>query len=251
MFKIITPTMFANKSSKRIFVILVSFLVIAPTLTAQNESYGTWTSIGVEKEYKKWDFGAETELRTIYYARLIERWSLGVNADYSLFKQLKVGAGYQLINSLVYDETKPDRYVKNYFFRNRFNVSATGKIKINDFTVTLRERLQLTQKEDRLQADGLIDDYKMNPELTWRNRLQLAYNIPNFKITPSFSVESFYALNNPDGNNFDNLRYLLAFDYKLNKRNVVELYGVMNSSLTSEDATGKYILGISYTYTLK
>ena len=122
---------------------------------------------------------------------------------------------------------------------------------MNDFTVTLRERLQLTQKEDRLQTDGLIDDYKVNPELAWRNRLQLAYNIPNFKLTPSFSVESFFELNNPEGNKLDNLRYLLAFDYKLNKRNSVELYGVMNSSLTSEDATGKYILGVSYTYSFK
>ena len=243
--------MFSNITNQRIFAILVSFLIIAPALNAQNESYGSWTSIGVEKEYKKWYFGAETELRTIYYTRLIERWSLGVNADYNIFKQLKVGVGYQLINSLVYDETKPDRYVKNYFFRNRFNVSATGKIKINDFTVNLRERVQLTKKGERLQTDGSIDDYKINPELTWRNRLQIAYNIPNFKITPSFSVESFYTLNNPEGNNFDNLRYLLAFDYKLNKRNTVELYGVINSSLTSEDATGKYILGVSYTHKFK
>lgn len=243
--------MFINKTGKRIFVILISFLIIASALTAQNESYGTWTSIGIEKEYKKWDFGAETELRTIYYARLIERWSLGVNADYSLLKQLKVGVGYQLMNCLVYDEYEPNRYVRNYFFRNRFNLSATGKLKFNDFTISLRERVQLTKKGDRLQTDGQIDDYKINPELTWRNRLQLAYNIPNFKLTPSFSVESFYELNNPEGNNFDNIRYLLGLNYKFNKRNSMEIFGVVNSSLVSEDATGKYILGVNYTYSFK
>jgi len=243
--------MFTNKTGKRIFVILISFLIITPVLTAQNESYGTWTSIGVEKEYKKWDLGAETELRTIYYARLIERWSLGVNADYSLLKQLKVGVGYQLMNCLVYDENEPNRYVKNYFFRNRFNLSATGKLKFNDFTISLRERVQLTKKGDRLQTDGQIDDYKVNPELVWRNRLQLTYNIPNFKLTPSVSVETFYELNNPEGNNLDNIRYLLGLNYKFNKRNSMELFGVVNSSLVSEDATGKYILGVNYTYSFK
>lgn len=237
--------MFTNKTGKRIFVILISFLIITPALTAQNESYGTWTSIGIEKEYKKWDFGAETELRTIYYARLIERWSLGVNADYSLLKQLKVGVGYQFMNKL-------DQKYLNYQVRNRFNIGASGKLKISDLTLTLREKIQVTQKDEskRVRDDGSIDTYSVNPEWSWRNRLQLSYNIPHFKITPSFSVESFYQLNNPDGNAFDNLRYILSLDYKLNKRNNIEIYGVINSALESDDATGKYILGLSYKHSL-
>lgn len=237
--------MFSNKANNKLFAVLISLLTLCPTLMSQNESYGTWTSIGIEKEYKKWDFGAETELRTIYYARLIERWSLGVNADYSLFKQLKVGIGYQFMNKL-------DQKYLNYSIRNRFNFGATGKLKLNDFSLTLRERVQMTQKDDskRIQDDGTIDTYSVNPEWSWRNRLAMSYNIPNFKITPSFSVESFYQLNNPDGNSFDNLRYVLSFDYKLNKHNNIEIYGVINSALESDDATGKYILGVSYKHTL-
>jgi len=210
---------------------------------AQRENFGSWTSIAVDKKLNKFEIGAETELRTIYYFRLIERWSLGVNADYSLSKYLKVGAGYQFMNEL-------DQKYLNYQIRNRLNLSATGKLKMNDFTFTLRERIQVTQKDEsnRIKGDGTIDTYKANPEWSWRNRLQMAYNIPDFKITPALSVESFYQLNNPDGNSFENLRYILSFDYKINKKNHIEVYGMVNSELESEDATGKYILGVSYKY---
>ena len=109
----------------------------------------------------------------------------------------------------------------------------------------------IKDESNRIKEDGTTDTYKMNPEWSWRNRLTLSYNIPNSKVTPSLSAESFYQLNNPDGNSFDNMRYQLSFDYKINKRNHVELFGVINSELESEDATGKYILGAAYKYSFK
>ena len=217
-----------------------------PTIFAQRENFGSWTSIAVDKKLNKFEIGAETEFRTIYAFRLLDRWSLGVNADYDLSKTFKLGAGYQLMNKL-------DKKYLNYQIRNRFNISGTGKLKFKDLSISLRERIQTTTKNEsnRLRENGTIDTYKMNPEWSWRNRLTLSYNIPNFKITPSLSAESFYQLNNPDGNRFDNMRYQLAFDYKFDKRNQIEVFGVINSELDSEDASGKYILGVAYKYSLK
>lgn len=222
------------------FIIL--FISAITQVSAQNLNYGTWTSVEVEKKLDKLDLSAETELRTIAYLRLIDRWSIGLGADYDLAKYLKIGVGYQFMNALDYDQD----YIKSYFIRNRFNASATGKLKYNNFSFSLRERLQVTFKEDRVQTDGTIDDYKMNPAWAWRNRFQIEYNIPNCKITPALSAETFFDLNNPDGNNFENIRYILNFDYKLNKRNHIDVYGVINSNLYSDDSTGKYILGLSY-----
>lgn len=213
---------------------------------AQRENFGSWTSIAVDKKLNKFEIGAETEFRTIYAVRLLDRWSLSLNADYDLSKIFKISAGYQLMNKL-------DEKYLNYQIRNRFNVSGTGKLKFNDLSISLRERIQTTIKDEsnRIKEDGTTDTYKMNPEWSWRNRLTLSYNIPNSKVTPSLSAESFYQLNNPDGNSFDNMRYQLSFDYKINKRNHVELFGVINSELESEDATGKYILGAAYKYSFK
>lgn len=239
--------MYTSKKSKKIRYTIFLFLSIGNLIFAQNEMYGTWSSIEIEKKTNKWDLSAETELRTIYVVRLIDRWSLGLNADYNLSKQFKFGVGYQFMNSLDYDKD----YLKNYFFQNRFYTSISYKFKIYDFSFGIRERIQLTQKEDRVQSDGSIDEYKINPALVWRNRLLLSYNIPHFKITPSLSLESFFDLNNPEGNTLDNLRFILSFDYKLNKRNSIDVFGVLNSEQNSDDSTGKYIFGLSFKHSLK
>lgn len=232
--------------SIRFLLTLLLSVFIFTQVKAQTESYGIWSSIGIEKDIKKWEFSAETELRTIYIARLIDRWSIGIGTDYELNKFLKIGLGYQFMNALDYD---PD-YSKFYFIRNRIFLSATGKYKLSDFTFSLRERAQFTVKEDRIKTDGTVDDYNINPAWVWRNKFQIEYNIPKCKITPAVSIESFFDLNNPDGNNFENIRYILSFDYKLNKHNHIEIFGVVNSSLLSDDAYGKYILGLSYKHSL-
>jgi len=228
---------------KKFILILILVFSFGQLVLAQSESYGTWTSIGVEKKLHKWNLSAETELRTIYYLQLIDRWSVGLSADYNALKYVKVGVGYLFMNSL-------DKKYDNYQFRNRFYVSTTGKVKFSDFSFSLREKIQVTFKNDskRIQDDGTIDTYKINPEWTWRNRMQMSYNIPHCRVTPSLSVESFYQLNNPDGNTFDNMRYTLSFDYKINKKNTVQVYGLINSKLNSDDTSGKYILGVSFTH---
>ncbi len=230
-----------------LLVLMVSLLT--PFAFSQAYNFGTWTNFGIEKKItKKWNAEVETELRTIggnslYFVRLIERWNLGLATSYDINKNLKLGVGYDFMNKL-------DTKYLNYQFRNRFNFAGTGKLKISDFTFTLRERIQTTFKDDskRIKNNGTIDTYKMNPEWSWRNRLKISYNIPNFKINPSVSAETFYQLNNPDGNILENIRYILSFDYKYKKHNLFEFYGVYNSSLESDDAYGKYVLGVSYKY---
>ncbi|MDD3490204.1 MAG: DUF2490 domain-containing protein [Paludibacter sp.] len=238
---------------KRKLIILLFAILPVTFIWAQGE-YGSWTTISLEKELsKKWELGAEAELRTIYYARLMERMSLGLSADYTILKGWKVGAGYQIMNKL-------DTKYLNYQVRNRFNLSTSGRLKFNDLTISLRERIQLTTKDDskRIRDDQTIDRYKINPEWKWRNRVQISYNIPNFKITPTFSVESNFQLNNPDGNHFDKMRYILSLGYKIKKVHQIEVFGVLNDEFESDDAGaiisssddvyGKYNLGIGYKY---
>lgn len=238
---------------KRKLIILLFAILPVTFIWAQGE-YGSWTTISLEKELsKKWELGAEAELRTIYYARLMERMSLGLSADYTILKGWKVGAGYQIMNKL-------DTKYLNYQVRNRFNLSTSGRLKFNDLTISLRERIQLTTKDDskRIRDDQTIDRYKINPEWKWRNRVQISYNIPNFKITPTFSVESNFQLNNPDGNHFDKMRYILSLGYKIKKVHLIEVFGVLNDEFESDDAGaiisssddvyGKYNLGVGYKY---
>lgn len=233
-----------NEIHKLIMVIV--FVTILPSVANAQNELGTWTSLEVEKKFQKVDIGAEAEFRTIYGLRLMDRWSLGANINYQPIKPIKIGFGYSLMNVL-------DEKYANYQFRSRLYASATGKLKLDRFSISLRERIQFTTKDasNRIKSDGTVDDYKINPALVWRNRLLVDYNIPDCKLSPSFSVESFYELNNPDGNQFDKFRFTLAVDYKINKSNSVSVFSVYNNKPTDDENSGKYILGIGYKFTIK
>jgi hypothetical protein len=228
----------------KIYLLILSLCSV--TANAQLSEMGVWTGFGIEKDFGKLDLSAQTELRTIYGIRLVDRWSLGLDGGYKLSKYLKLGVGYNFMNVL-------DEKYLNYQFRHRFNVSASGKFKTDRFTFSLRERLQLTTKDDsnRIRTDGSIDSYGINPALVWRNRLLIDYDIPQSKLTPSVSVESFYELNNPNGNTFNKFRYTATLDYKLNKTNTVSIYGLYNNRTDDDDNYSKYVLGISYKIAIK
>ena len=148
-----------------------------------------------------------------------------------------------------------DQKYLNYQFRNRFNAGITGKQKWGRFDFSLSEGLQLTTKNASKRIDdyGNTDTYKINPALMWKNSMQAEYDIPKSKLTPGGEIESYYELNNPDGNKFDKLRYSLFLKYKINKHNSLKLAGIYNDELGSDDAdySGKYIVDLKFSHTLK
>lgn len=218
-------------------LLLTAFALPTKRANAQTEDFGAWFGFNLEKEIKDWTFSVGEELRTTdaisdFYGSYT---SLGI--DYSPFKHLKFGTSYQFIlyNDTEYDDIQP---------RHRLNFQTTGDLKWNNFKFSLRERLQMTFKDESER------DYKMNPKTRWRNRLEVEYNIPKSKFTPAFSVESYYQLNNPDGNKFDGIRYKLTGAYKINKRNKLEVYAQYDNEINVKDPVDRTVLGIEYTLKL-
>jgi len=226
----------------KIFILLF-MLLFTSVSWAQTNDFGIWTNISAEKKLGKWDFLGETEFRTKENTTNIDRWSIGLTGDYQLFKPVEIGAGYEFIyfNDTEYLDFQP---------RHRATIFVTGKQNLGNFTFTLRERIQLTAKDvsDRLKENGNIDNYKVNPEYTWRNKLKVSYNIPNFPINPAFSVESFYSLNNPNGNAFEQLRYSLSLNYKLSKHHHFEIFGLYDDEFVEGDPVQNHVLGIGYQF---
>lgn len=219
------------------------FYVISVKAQSSND-FGIWSTIEVEKKMsKKWALNGELEVRTVDNTSNIGRWGLKLGTDYSMLKELKVGFAYQFLyfHDLEYSDFQP---------RHRLIGFLQGRKKWGNVVFTLRERIQMTTKDenDRIKASGKIDTYKMNPEWTWRNRLKVAYDIPNHKLTPSFAAESFYQLNNPDGNEFEGLRYTLSLAYKLNKCHAVDLSGILDKEYNVNNPVTRYILSIGYQY---
>jgi hypothetical protein len=226
---------------KRVDLFLLFFTVLCSSLLAQTDDYGLWTTIGATKDIGKWDFGAEAELRTQNYIKQLDKWSLQAEANYTILKPFKIGVSYQFItyNDIKYNDLQP---------RHRFALFLADKKKIGYSTFSLRERVQVTTKDenDRIKKNGKINTYLINPEWTWRNRLKIVYDIPNFPINPSLSFESFYQLNNPDGNTFDNMRYTLSFIYKPTKQHGFELYGLIDKEINVDNPVRKFVVGVGY-----
>ncbi len=229
---------------KKIKILVLLFFAIVGKMNAQSE-FGTYTSIGVDKKIGKWELEAETEVRTIENLNLINRWSIGLNADYKIIKPLSVNLGYQLMNVL-------DQKYLNYQWRHRFKLEAEGKKKWGDFSFSLSEGLQLTTKDDnkRIKDDGSIDTYAISPAWIWKNSFEVEYDIPKSKFSPGYEFQTYYELNNPDGNDFDKIRNSLFLKYKINKNNSLKIFGLINSELGTDEAeySGKYILGLKYNY---
>ena len=217
---------------------LLGILTGTKTTRAQTTDFGAWFGFELEKEVKDWTFSLGEEIRTMDNMNSFRGSYTSFGMDYSPLKHLKFGTSYQFIlyNDTEYDDIQP---------RHRLNLFTTGDLKWNNFKISLRERVQMTFKDESER------DYKMNPKTSWRNRFELEYNIPRCKLTPAFSVETFYQLNNPDENKFDNIRYKLSGSYKLNKRNKFELYGQFDHEINVKDPLDRTIIGIQYSLKLK
>jgi hypothetical protein len=231
------------RSNLKLLSIIV-FQGMSAVLKSQTNDFGVWTAICVQKEIKKWSFEASGGLRTQNNVQQVNRWSLQLDAAYDIMKPLKIGASYEF--QYCYDEKYTD-----FQPRNRFSAFLQGKQKLGNFTFSLRERVQATTKDDgdRVKSSGKIDTYKMNPAWVWRNKMKVVWNIPNFPVNPALSLETFYQLNNPDGNVFYKQRYTLSLEYKISKKHALEAYSLLDRELNISDPVRMFVVGMEYKIT--
>ena len=149
-----------------------------------------------------------------------------------------------LYNDIEYSDVQP---------RQRYAIYTQGKQKFGNFKIYIREQFQRTIKDerDRIKFNGQHDTYSINPEWEWRNRIKLLYNIPNCPFNPSAYFESYYYLNDPDGNSFSKLRFDLSLNYKLSKHHRFELYGLIDKEVNEINPVTTWIIGLEYTYVFK
>ena len=221
-----------------IFLLMLIYASAIQSSHAQTNDFGTRVGIEIEKDVKNWNLYVGEEIRTKENSGVLQGLYTEFGADYSPWKIIKIGASYEFIyfNDYENDDYQP---------RHRTNLFIQGSKEWSRFTFNLKEHFQTTFKDESER------DYKMNPKLRWRNKFEIEYNIRKSPINPSFSVETFYQLNNPDGNKFDQLRYKLEVSYKINKRNRLKLYGLVDNEINVKNPVRQTVLGIQYKYTFK
>lgn len=266
---------------------LLMLLAIVPVKAQDNEPGGIWASVSTDKRLgKKLDIGTEFEFRTNGLTLERDRLGMQIAADYRITNDLKAGVSYTFLNVLNDYRFMDDSIRFHYQNRNRMHFQMSYRYKIGRLTISLRERMQVTYKDDsnrlrvvtRYPLNIEVHPNRINPDLVWRNRAKFTYNIRKFPITPSFSVESYYLLNDPEtirifnsdetdfretNSYFSKMRYSLAFEYKIDKKNAIEVFGLLNNQRGPERVRvpgpnynvlsawdTDYVLGLGYNITL-
>ena len=115
------------------------------TASAQSDDFGLDFSLEAQKKLnKKWSVSLGGELRTRDNTKTVDRWSVGVGADYKLAKWLKASAGYDLLidnrdKSTYKSNGDLNKLAEFWGVRHRLNVALTASQKLGDFKVSLRE----------------------------------------------------------------------------------------------------------------
>ena len=231
-------------------------LAIALSSVVAGSAQELWTSAyGEYAITKRLKAGVGIECRTSDGLSGVGRWSVGAELDYKLCKYLKAEVAYRFIYDHSGDEYDDDEYIPSYWQpRQRVQVSLTGSYKVDRFTFSLREGYQYTYHRERTTVpsyDALNNEWTFDKVVNskhkgyLRSRLEVEYNIRKSPFTPFVSCELY---NNVSGFALAKSRYTVGTDYKINKRNAVQLFYRYVDKRSGADSN---VIGVGYSYKFK
>ena len=217
--------------------ILIVLLALATSVFAQSERA---TDMGIILSAKcdapltgDLAIGVEEELRFDHNGRQLDRWLNELTLEYPfLHKRMHVGLTGGAIR----------RYNDKGFYENRARVGVDVDYAetYRRFKFSYRSRVMATFRDER------VGDYRVNPKLYWRNRVQVSYQVPNSRFKYALSTELHWLLNDPKASVVDNIRTVFSVDYRLSRRQHLELSARMDNDIQVKNPVDRYYLGITY-----
>ena len=125
------------------------FCLVSFALQAQKDDLGLWTSVGMEKRlFRDFDLSLEGEFRSRDKLSEVGRWSGSAGMAYKITNWLKAATAYTYIYyNHPLEITNKGNVISEYWQpKHRFYFQLTGKISLNRFTFSLRERWQYTYR---------------------------------------------------------------------------------------------------------
>lgn len=186
----------------------------------------------------------------------MDRYSLGLGADYRLNKYLKFSAGYSLLydhrggTQTYHKDGSVNKITPSYWWpRHRFLLGATGSYSLGNLGLSLREMYQYTYRPKATGKKYDTDteeweDVKSKSQSLLRSRLQLTCRLRRTPLTPFGSVELYHG----DGG-LQKTRYTLGSNIQIAKHHDLKLYyRYQDLRSNDDDDLDTHVLGIGYTY---
>lgn len=226
--------MFFIMNKKRFYFLLVFELCLLTKAQSQVNDAGLWMSLNAEKKItSKFSLSFSQEFRLNENISELGTAFTELGAEYKVYKKIFVGLSYRFLQKRQVDDF--------YSLRHRVNIDAGYRLKTHKISFTIRERFQTQYKDVNTSPEGHLPEYYL------RNKLSVKYDLGK-KYTPFLSAEIFYQLNNPAGNEIDNLRYAGGFSYEVNKFHSIDLFYLINKEINVNNPWTEYVIGIGYKY---
>lgn len=174
----------------------------------------------------------EEELRFDHNCSQFDRWLNSVGVDYTcLHNRMNIGLTADYIR-----RHNDKGYFEN---RGRLGLQVTYSEEYRRFKFQGRSKLIGTFMDER------TGEHRVNPRLYWRNRLKVTYQRPNSRFKYSLSAELFWLTNDPKGSYLDNLRTVVAVDYRLARRYSLSAFVRMDNDLQVKEPVDRFYLGLT------
>ena len=220
---------------KCLIVIVLLFVCVC----ASAQTFSTGGVIGADYELKilkGWHFTVEGDLRFDYNFTHYNRAKLGVGTDYSFWrKRMKIGVEYSFLSY-------QDR--EDQLFDNRHRIKGFVSIapKFGNWKVGWRCMAQTTFRDKR------HGPYRFNPKTYLRNRLSVAWSIPQTDLKLHFSEEFWWRLYKPGDNIIDQLRTIVGLQYNISKRHALDFFVRSDNEIQVENPENVLYLGVAYSF---
>lgn len=206
---------------------------------ASAQMFATGGMVGADYELKilkGWHFNLEGEVRFDHNFTHYDRAKLGVGTDYTFWqKRMKVGVEYNFLNYHAREKQ---------LFDNRHRIKGFVSIapKFGAWKVGWRCMVQTTFRDERR------GHYKFNPKTYLRNRLSVAWSIPQTGLKLHCSEEFWWRLYKPGDNIVDQLRTIVGLEYSINKRHSLDFFVRSDNEIQVNNPENVLYLGISYSF---
>lgn len=219
--------------NKRLLLFITSIGLIATNLVAQVNDAGLWTSISIEKKIsKKISIVASEELRFNENMSELGTVFTEIGPQFKIYKGLNAGISYRFIQKRWLDDS--------YSIRHRINTDLSYRIKLKDFTISLRERYQIQYGENYFFGESETAKTTLRSKLSVKYRINKKFDATVFGevFNPLFSGELY----------FSDFRTGAGIDYQIIKPLSVEVFYLINKELNIANPTTDYVGGLGLTY---
>jgi predicted porin len=214
-------------------IILLTVLALSTSTFAQSEAGLLLGAEADKKLSKKLSISMEAEMRMRNDFKTMDRWAVGLGAQYKLTNWLKADAGYKLLNTNFredFDLKKSGAYnhwrPSYWGIKHRFYASLAGSYKFsNNIKLELRERWQYTYRPEKTVQRWDYDDESWEDKVRagkgknqLRSRLEISYDRKNAFFTPFASMELYNSWG------IEKIRYNIGTDLRISKQHNLSIY---------------------------